>query len=113
MIDKAENLTPGSRRIVEIDGRSVGVLNVDGRYYALANNCPHHGAPLCEGPISGTMEDSAPHEYRYGRHNEFISCPWHGYEFRLDTGRPLVDMGRMRVRTYTVEVVDGNVVVYS
>ncbi|WP_225920682.1 Rieske (2Fe-2S) protein [Pseudonocardia oceani] len=105
-------LPPGSRKIVEIDGRSIGVLNVDGRLHALMNNCPHHGAPLCEGVVKGTMEDSAPHEYSYGRHDEYLVCPWHGYEFRLDTGRPLLDMGRLRVRVYDVRAEGDHIVLY-
>jgi nitrite reductase/ring-hydroxylating ferredoxin subunit len=106
-------LPPGSRKIIEVDGKSVGVLNVDGRYHALLNNCPHHGAPLCLGVVKGTMADSAPHEYQYGQHNEFIVCPWHGYEFRLETGRALVKNERGRVRVYTVLGQDGNIVLYA
>lgn len=113
VVDRAENIPPGARRIVEIEGRSVGVLNVDGTFHALINKCPHHGAPLCEGVVRGTMEDSAVHEYSYGRHNKFVICPWHGYEFMLDTGLPRVDLGRMRVRVYEVAVEDGDVVVYA
>lgn len=107
-----DELPPGSRKIVTIDGRSIGVLNVDGRLHALMNTCPHHGAPLCEGVVKGTMADSAPHEYSYGHQNEFIACPWHGYEFRLDTGRPLLDMGRLRVRVYDVRAEGGDIVLY-
>lgn len=111
VIDRAENLPLGSRRIVEIDRRSIGILNIDGHYHALLNKCPHHGAPLCEGVVRGTMDDSAPHEYSYGRHNQFITCPWHGYEFALETGQPLLDI-RLRVPVFTVAVEDGDVVLY-
>lgn len=113
VICPADDLPAGSRKIVEIGGKSVGVLNVDGRYHALLNNCPHHGAPLCEGVVKGTMADTAPHEYSYGHQNEFLVCPWHGYEYRLETGRPLVKNERGRVRVYPVRVEDGNVVVYA
>lgn len=112
VVAAVDELPPGSRKIVEIDGRSIGVLNVDGRLHALMNNCPHHGAPLCEGVVKGTMEDSAPHEYSYGHHNEYLVCPWHGYEFRLETGRPLLDLGRLRVRVYEVRVQGDDVVLY-
>lgn len=112
VVATVEELPPGSRKIVEIDGRSIGILNVDGRLHALMNNCPHHGAPLCEGVVKGTMADTAPHEYSYGHQNEFIACPWHGYEFRLDTGRPLLDLGRLRVRVYDVRAQDGEIVLY-
>lgn len=103
----------GERRVVVVAGRSIGVLNVGGRFYALRNRCPHHGAPLCEGVVKGTMADTAPHEYSYVRHNEFITCPWHGFEFDLQTGRSIVDPQRTRVRTYEVAVEDGDVVVYA
>ena len=102
----------GERRIVTIEGRAIGVLNVGGTFYALRNSCPHHGAPLCEGVVRGTMADTPAHESSYIRHNEFITCPWHGYEFDLATGRSLVDPQRTRVRTYEVAVEDGDVVLY-
>jgi Ferredoxin subunits of nitrite reductase and ring-hydroxylating dioxygenases len=112
VIDKLENFPYGDRRVVTIDGRSIGVLNVGGKFYALRNNCPHAGAPLCEGVVKGTMDDTPVHEYRYIRHNEFITCPWHGFEFELETGRSIVDPQKMRVRTYEVAVEDGDVVLY-
>lgn len=113
VICRADELSPGGRKIVDIDGKSVGVLNVDGRYHALLNNCPHHGAPLCLGVVKGTMADTPVHEYSYEQQNEWITCPWHGYEFRLETGRALVKTERGRVRVYPVRVEDGDVVVYA
>jgi len=59
------------------------------------------------------MSNTAAHKYEYTRHNELIACPWHGYEFVLETGRPLLDLGRLRVRTYQVEVENGEVVIYT
>ena len=50
------DVPPGERRIVEIEGRSIGVFNVDGRFYALHNGCPHKGGPLCEGRVGGHPE---------------------------------------------------------
>jgi nitrite reductase (NADH) small subunit len=111
VVDRAEQLPPGSRKIVEVGKLSIGVLNVGGTYHALLNRCPHHGAPLCEGVVRGTMADSAPHEYTYGRHDEFITCPWHGYEFALATGRPLLDID-LRVPVFSTAVEDGDVVLY-
>ena len=45
----SDEIPPGSRKIVEVDGRSIGVFNVDGEFLALRNRCPHQGGPLCEG----------------------------------------------------------------
>src|SRR5687768_15644000 len=46
---RTDELPPGERKIVSANGRSIGVFNVGGRYYALRNLCPHRAAPLCLG----------------------------------------------------------------
>ena len=86
IIGHVSELPPGERRLVEADGRSIGVFNVDGQYYALRNQCPHQGAPLCMGAIKGLALPSKPGEYRWGREGEILRCPWHGWEFDITTG---------------------------
>jgi nitrite reductase (NADH) small subunit len=104
-------LPPGSRRIVEIDGRSIGVFNVGGSLYAIRNLCPHKGAPLCQGTIGGTMLPSDPHTYVYGLDDRLLRCPWHGWEFDLETGRPPLIPAQVKVRTFRVSVQAGHVVI--
>lgn len=103
-------IPPGARKIVEIDGRSIGVFNVGGRYYAIRNRCPHEGAQLCEGVVSGLVASTSPGEYTYLRAGEILRCPWHGWEFDITTGRSSFDPTRTRVRAYPVAV-DGESVV--
>lgn len=107
IIGRVSELTPGERRIVEVDGRSIGVFNVHGQFYALRNRCPHQGAPLCLGAIKGMALPSQPGEYRWGREGEILRCPWHGWEFDLMTGRSIFNPHRMHVRTYEVTVEAG------
>ena len=97
-------IPPGSRKIVEIAGRSVGVFNVRGEFFALRNRCPHQGGPLCAGRISGSVESSRAGEYEYVRDGEVLRCPWHGWEFDVRTGRSEFDPAGVRVRTYSVTV---------
>ena len=66
----AGDVKPGEGRVVEVDGRSVAVFNVDGRYYAIDNLCPHRGGPLGEGDLEGTV----------------IACPWHAWRWDVRTG---------------------------
>jgi nitrite reductase (NADH) small subunit len=106
----ADEIPPGGRRIVEVDGRSIGVFNVAGRFYALHNGCPHRGGALCEGRVGGTVLPTEDRSYAYGREGEILRCAWHGWEFDIRTGRALVDPA-VRARTYPVAVVDGVVVV--
>jgi 3-phenylpropionate/trans-cinnamate dioxygenase ferredoxin subunit len=107
----AAELQPGTRRIVSLNGISVGVFNVGGTLHAIRNSCPHRGAPLCEGTIGGTMMPSDPQHYVYGMEGRLLRCPWHGWEIDIASGKPTFNDADRRVRTYAVEVVDGQVVV--
>ena len=55
-----EDLPPGSMRLVEAGKFGVGVYNIAGALYAIANYCSHEGAPLCAGYVGGTNEFAAP-----------------------------------------------------
>jgi nitrite reductase (NADH) small subunit len=103
----------GCARIVEVAGRSIGVFNVDGMLHALRNVCPHHGAPLCLGSVSGMMLPSDRYRYEYGLDGRILKCPWHGYEFRIEDGRSVVAPETLRVRSYRVDVLEDQVFVYT
>ncbi|MCL4545292.1 MAG: Rieske (2Fe-2S) protein [Chloroflexi bacterium] len=79
-------------------------FNVRGSFFALLNRCPHQGAPLYLGKVTGTSLPSAPGEYRWGRDGEIVRCPWHGWEFDLTTGRSIFNPHRVRVRAYQVSI---------
>lgn len=98
----------GTRRMLVVEGRPIGIFNVNGSYYALKNSCPHQGAPLCVGTVTGMTLPSAPGEYLYGREGEIVRCPWHGWEFDITTGKSIFDPHKCLVKTYdvTVEVED-------
>lgn len=104
VIGRAGELPPGSRRIVEAEGRSIGVFNVHGSYYALRNSCPHQAAPLCLGAVKGMTMPCKPGEYIWAREGEIVRCPWHGWEFDITTGRSIFNPHKMRVKTYEVTV---------
>jgi nitrite reductase (NADH) small subunit len=111
VVCRAEDLPLGARKIIDIDGRSIGVFNVGGSLYAIRNLCPHRGAPLCEGTLGGTMLPSDPHTYVYGSDDRLLRCPWHGWEIDLETGKPKYNHAGGRARTFPVAIVDGQVVV--
>lgn len=52
-------------------GLAIAVFLSDGDYFALANACPHRGAPLA----SGLVDEGA------------IICPLHHFKFDLKTGQ--------------------------
>src|SRR5215213_10052084 len=73
-------IASGQRKLVEVDGRAIGIFNVAGTFIAVLNVCPHELAPIFAGRVSGTTLPSAPGEFRWGRDGEILSCPWHGWE---------------------------------
>jgi 3-phenylpropionate/trans-cinnamate dioxygenase ferredoxin subunit len=104
VIGRATEIPVGERRIVEVEGRSIGVFNVNGTYYALRNTCPHQSAPLCKGKVTGTTLPSKPGEYIWARDGEIVRCPWHGWEFDITSGLSVFNPHRLRVKTYKVTV---------
>ena len=107
---RSSDLPLGERMILNLDGKSIGLFNVGGRFYALHNRCPHTGGPLCLGPIAGTALPTTGRKFEYGREGSILRCAWHGWEFEIETGRCLVDP-KIRARTYAVTVEDDDIVV--
>ncbi len=98
---------PGNCKLVTVKGRDIGVFNVGGKFYALANRCPHKGGPLCSGRITGLAQSRGPGDYRLIRAGEFLRCPWHGWEFEIATGQSYCDPKTMQARQFNVEVAPG------
>ncbi len=109
-VARASEIPVGERLIVDIDGRSIGIFHEGDRFYGLLNRCPHAGAELCRGDIVSLLESDRPGEYRYDAGRRLIACPWHGWEFDLETGQSYVDPRRIRVRPYEVSVEAGSAV---
>jgi nitrite reductase/ring-hydroxylating ferredoxin subunit len=107
VVAEVEEIPPGRRKIVEVARRSIGVFNIDGEFYALRNQCPHQGAPLCLGKIWGTVTSSVPGEFHYKPNRDIITCPHHGWDFNIRTGQSWCDPERLRASTYKVDVEPG------
>ena len=102
-----DEISPSGRKIVEVAGRSIGIFNIDGEFFALRNRCPHEGGPLCAGTLCGLVSSDRPGEYHYSRPGQILRCPWHGWEFDIRTGQSWFDPAKVRVRRYEVKVESG------
>lgn len=80
------------RKLVDVEGISIGVFHVDGQWHALQNSCLHRGGPVC----SGSLE------------NGILTCPWHGYQYSLLTGELLIDPSA-KLPSYPVAIRDDQV----
>lgn len=110
VVARVGDIAEGERIIVEVAGRSIGVFNVEGTFYAFLNRCPHRGAELCKGDVVNLLESNAPADWRVDRTRKFLACPWHGWEFELTTGQSWVSPDNMRARPFNLDVESGEVV---
>lgn len=78
----------GEAKSFELEGRKIAVFNLDGRFYALEDACPHRGGPLSEGSVS----DGA------------VSCPWHSARFDIKSGQHLSPPASRGVPSFPVKV---------
>jgi 3-phenylpropionate/trans-cinnamate dioxygenase ferredoxin subunit len=92
---RASDVTPGTVRVVQLDGRSLCVgLTEDGEWGAIDNVCTHDGGVLGEGELDGDL----------------VECPRHGGRFDLFTGRVRALPPVVPVNAYKVTL-DGDEVV--
>jgi nitrite reductase/ring-hydroxylating ferredoxin subunit len=107
VIARAADLPPGSRMLVRLGERDIVVFNVRGELFALSGKCPHRGANLSLGTLTGVVSSSAPGIYAYSRPGEILRCPWHGWEFDVRTGLSWCDPKRLRLVRYGVSIEPG------
>lgn len=100
-----EGMDAESCRIVPHGKSSIGVYLIDGCLYAVRNQCPHKGAPLCRGKLGSTYRPvgAGGEPFEEVLCNRVLRCPWHGWEFDVVSGKGLYD-ARGRVRTYPVRL---------
>lgn len=91
----AGDLTEAGCKIVRVGEAEIGLFLVAGEVRAYRNFCPHAGAPLFDGPVSGGV----------------VVCPWHGWAFDLQTGAHVAN-GRCTLDAYRAEIAEGTVFVW-
>lgn len=112
---RSEQLPEGGRVLVEHGAMTIGVIRAKGRLHAFLNICPHQGGPACEGLLIHKVEEIIAEDRTYQgmRFNEdelHIVCPWHGWEFNIETGRCAGD-GKHALRRFEVVEKDDGVYV--
>lgn len=93
-VGTATDVPEGEGRVFEVQGRTVAVFNVGGRFYATDNECPHRGGPLGEGDLAGSV----------------INCPWHAWRWDVTTGAN-VNNPAVTIACFPVTVEDDTIVV--
>jgi 3-phenylpropionate/trans-cinnamate dioxygenase ferredoxin component len=92
-IAPASELPPGERLFVEIGGKPIVIFNIAGQYFSIGDVCSHDDGPVGEGDLEGYN----------------ITCPRHGAEFDVRTGKVTQMPAVIDIPAYPVQVRDGNI----
>jgi nitrite reductase (NADH) small subunit len=89
-VGRLAELADGDYRVFAVDTFEVGVFRVGDKVVAYKNDCPHAGGPVCQGKIFHQIEEMLTPDMKSAglRHSKRrnVVCPWHGYEFDIETG---------------------------
>ena len=90
-IAPTSELPNGERLFVEIEARPLVIFNIAGQFFSIGDVCSHDDGPVGEGDIEGFN----------------ITCPRHGAEFDIRTGKVMQMPAVVDIPAYPVRVVDG------
>jgi nitrite reductase/ring-hydroxylating ferredoxin subunit len=96
-LGQSDRVLPAARSVVIVDGEEILLVRLRRGVAAVANRCPHLGAPLDEAPTTQRQ----------------IVCRQHHYRYDLRTGRPVPSWRRPGpacarwLPVYPTRVVDG------
>lgn len=97
-VGEKQNFNQTCTKLYSEDGEHIALVHTeDDRFWAMDSSCPHEGGPLDLGDI----ED-------LGDGKRALVCPWHHFDFCLETG---VSTTGLQNQVYEVKVVEAKVYV--
>jgi nitrite reductase/ring-hydroxylating ferredoxin subunit len=84
---RKDEIPAGSIREFAVEGKTIALSNVDGKFFAINNTCLHRGGPLGTGEL----------------HGKVVTCPWHGWQYDVTSGKLTMNPA-VGVQCYGVEV---------
>lgn len=94
-VAKAADFRDGTGRAVTAPGRRkpIALFRYKGDFFAVSDECTHAYAPLSEGPV----------------HDYLVTCPWHGAQFDIRTGKGVGDLAYDDLKVFPVRVAGDDV----
>jgi nitrite reductase/ring-hydroxylating ferredoxin subunit len=74
-VAKLDEISTGSMKHIELNGKEIMIVDLDGKFYALNDRCSHTNAPLSMGHIQDSI----------------LTCPMHGARFDITTEKKVSD----------------------
>jgi nitrite reductase/ring-hydroxylating ferredoxin subunit len=95
-VAELDEIDEGELLGIEVDGEPICLANVNGEICAFTDNCTHISGPLNEGELD----------------DDVLTCPWHGAQFNVRTGKVLRGPARQDIQTYSVKI-EGKAILVS
>jgi nitrite reductase/ring-hydroxylating ferredoxin subunit len=84
----SRSIVPGQMTSIDVNGTTVAIANVNGKFFAISDVCPNAGCSLSHGSLEGMV----------------VTCSKDGSQFDLASGHVVSGPAAVRVRTYHVQV---------
>jgi nitrite reductase/ring-hydroxylating ferredoxin subunit len=93
-IARTIDIPVGKMKHVEVDGMEILIANVEGKFYAVSDRCPHLHAKVSEGTLNKSI----------------VTCPRHLSSFDVTTGK-VISGTRSNLPSYDVKVQGDNLLI--
>jgi nitrite reductase/ring-hydroxylating ferredoxin subunit len=91
-VGRVEDVPQGTVRRVHAGEEEIALVHCEDGFFATQGHCIHLQGPLGEGDLEGCL----------------LTCPWHGWQYDVRSGENIFDLA-IKLRTYEVEVADGEI----
>ena len=84
--ERISEIPRNNMKLFDVGTLKILIINVEGKFYAVENRCPHMGYPLFFGSLEGKV----------------LKCGFHNAQFDVSTGKPLNGVTGKSLRTFTL-----------
>jgi nitrite reductase/ring-hydroxylating ferredoxin subunit len=114
VVASTEQVPERGRLVVDVAKTEIGIFRFRGELYAYENVCPHQGGPVCKGRLVSRVteildSDKCSRGLDFDESDLHIVCPWHGYEYSLESGS---HPGRAQIRLRSFPVFESEGTIY-
>jgi nitrite reductase/ring-hydroxylating ferredoxin subunit len=92
-IAEAKAVLKNQMQVFKAKGQEILVVNVEGKFYAFENRCPHMGYPLFFGSLEGDV----------------LTCGFHSAKFNVKTGKSIGLVTSEPLKTFPVKIHDSSI----
>lgn len=92
-IAETKAVSENQMQVFSVKGKEVLVVNVEGKFYAFENRCPHMGYPLFFGSLQG----------------DTLTCGFHSAKFNVRTGKSLGPVTSEPLKTFPVKIQNSSI----